>query len=139
MEIIKGKDEKATIANSIFMWKHFRDCSIEKFSENIKNTTDYVEIRDNGKIIAVGYVERNKLTYACVHEEYRGIGLQKILIKERAKIIKSKRKYKEVTVDVRCKNIASLKNLIKSGFSITETFRYGNDDLGYFMKKQIKL
>ena len=137
MEINKFINKKATPEVSIFLWKNFRDYTQKKISELINAQDSYVELRENGKLIGIGFIEGDFLSFSAIDEDYRGKSLQLILIKERLSILKKVKGFTFAFVNVRCKNIPSLKNLLKAKFEIVKTIRYGNDDLGYEMQKTL--
>ncbi|MDO4586119.1 MAG: GNAT family N-acetyltransferase [Planctomycetia bacterium] len=70
----------------------------------------------------VAYVE-----LSLVHENFRGKGLQKIMLKEVERILR-KRNTKQITAIVSPENIPSRQSLLKSEFQIIGTFVYHGYD-----------
>jgi RimJ/RimL family protein N-acetyltransferase len=130
-----------TAEHYLFLWKYFRHLYVTEFyqysPEKLSNSNiSCFELRDVcGDLIACCLSENNTLLFAAVNKSYKGSGYQRQMIEARLEAIQSFG-YHCAEVQVRCNNIASLSNLLKAGFKVTDTFRYSNDDEGFRMEKE---
>ena len=147
-EEFEVKKTDYTSEHFLFLWKHFRTLSefeaqrslgVEKFDSDV-STCFEVRHPIYNYLIAVGISTRSNMDYAAVDMEFRGKGIQRMLIESRERAIKSLSSSTgliSVTTVVRCSNFASWMNFIKMGYHIRGMTRYGNNEEGFILSKSI--
>ena len=112
---------------------------MEKFDSDV-STCFEVRHPIYNYLIAVGISTSSNMDYAAVDMEFRGKGIQRMLIGSRERAIKALSSSTDpisVTAVVRCSNFASWMNFIKMGYHISGMTRFHDDEEGFILSKSI--